>query len=111
MQLKEGATCERLRESHTGTLLQTLIDLNRIGSKTGRLLLDNYDFLRKIERYLRREKNDALSTIEAGREPIRSLAKWMGFADPDNFWEEHCNRMKETRMETEKFIRQNFNLS
>ena len=111
MQLKEGATCERLREPHTGILLQTLIDLNLIGGETGRLLLDNYGFLRKIERYLRREKNDALATIGAGREPIRSLAKWMNFAGPDIFWDEHCARMKETRRETEKFLRRNFNFS
>ncbi len=110
MQLKEGATCERLRRPHTGTLLQTLIDLNLIGGNAGRLLLDNYNFLRKIERYLRREKNDAVSAIGAGREPLRSLAKWLGFSGSNAFWKEHCARMKETRKETEKYLRQHFNL-
>jgi glutamine synthetase adenylyltransferase len=60
-------------------------------------MLDNYDFLKRIEILLRGDANRSGSVMGATSEARAPLARWLGFADEAAFWNAHRTRLAETR--------------
>jgi glutamate-ammonia-ligase adenylyltransferase len=96
LQLRHGATLPALRQTNTRALLEELIAGEVIDRQAGARLGENHEFLRRIERNLRRDTSRPASIIDPG-EQMAVLATWLGFASAEEFWAEHVQRMRETR--------------
>lgn len=96
LQLRHGALMPSLRQTSTRAVLDELIAKRIIGLEAGARLAENHEFLRRIERNLRRDTSRPASIINQG-EPMAALATWLGFAGAEDFWSEHVRRMGETR--------------
>ena len=66
-------------------------------------LLDNFDFLKRIEFALRRDINRAVSVLGADPTDRQALAHWIGFTGEAAFWKEHTDRLRETRAVVQSF--------
>jgi [glutamine synthetase] adenylyltransferase / [glutamine synthetase]-adenylyl-L-tyrosine phosphorylase len=96
LQLRHGTAIPALRKTSTREVLDCLIANAIINRTSGARLADNHEFLRRIERNLRRDTSRPASVIDTG-EPMGTLATWLGFPGPEEFWVEHVRRMGETR--------------
>ncbi|HEY5552301.1 MAG TPA: hypothetical protein VIK52_10460, partial [Opitutaceae bacterium] len=96
LQLRHGAGMPSLRQTNTRELLDELIARGVIDRDSGARLAENHEFLRRIERNLRRDTSRPASIIDMG-EPMSALASWLGFPGAEVFWAEHVRRMTETR--------------
>jgi glutamate-ammonia-ligase adenylyltransferase len=96
LQLRHGAAAPTLRQTNTRALLDELIACRVVDHESGARLADNHEFLRRIERNLRRDTSRPASIIDSG-EKMAVLASWLGFASADEFWTDHVRRMRETR--------------
>ena len=96
-QLRYGPEFPPLRSASTRSALSFLIAEELIPSDRGQVLLENYEFLRRVELYLRRASNRPLSRIDTRRGQERSLPIWLGYQDTERFWEGYTSRMKVNR--------------
>ena len=96
LQLRHGARFPSIRQTNTADALREMIAARLIDPGTGTRLADNHEFLKRIERNIRRDTSRPVSVIEPG-EPMTALAAWLGFSGPGEFWEEHSHRMRDTR--------------
>jgi glutamate-ammonia-ligase adenylyltransferase len=96
LQLRHGTAIPALRKTSTREVIDGLIAKAIIDRSAGVRLADNHEFLRRIERNLRRDTSRPASIIDTG-EPMGALATWLGFPSPEEFWVEHVGRMAETR--------------
>ncbi|MDD2763378.1 MAG: hypothetical protein PHE83_05325 [Opitutaceae bacterium] len=97
LQLRHGHARTELRQPGTRRGLRTLAAVNLVPAETAERLLDNYNFLKRIEILLRGDANKAVSVLAATPEERAPLAFWLGFPDETAFWIEHCRRLTETR--------------
>ena len=105
-QLRYGPKFPLLRSASTRSALSFLIAEQLIPSDRGRVLLENYEFLRRVELYLRRASNRPLSRIDTRRGQERSLPIWLGYQDTERFWKGYASRMKVNRSIYESLIDQ-----
>jgi glutamate-ammonia-ligase adenylyltransferase len=96
LQLRHGTAMPALRKTSTREVLDCLIASGIIDSDSGARLADNHEFLRRIERNLRRDTSRPASIIDTG-ERMGVLAAWLGFSGSEEFWADHVRRMAETR--------------
>ncbi len=93
MQLLHGWKNEALRKSSTRALLAELRD-----SGVTDALMQNYDFLKRIEVAARRDENKPVSILPPpDSEGMEALARWLGFESAAAFWAEYTRRLRETR--------------
>ncbi len=97
LQMRHGHDHAELRHPGTRRGLRTLAASGLIPAGASRQLLENYDFLKRIEILIRRDVNKAVSVLAASPSERLILARWLGFADEETFWIEHCRRLEETR--------------
>jgi glutamate-ammonia-ligase adenylyltransferase len=105
LQLGLGWTDARLRPPGTRDALRALAEGNAIPRDAAARLLENYNFLRRIEFALRRDANRAVSVLPADPADRRPLARWLGFPDEAAFWDEHVRRLRETRAAVRELAR------
>ena len=103
-QLRYGPESPPLRSANTRSALSILIAEELIPRDRGQVLLENYEFLRRVELCLRRASNRPLSRIDTSRGQERSLPIWLGFPETEGFWEGYTNRMKVNREIYESLI-------
>jgi glutamate-ammonia-ligase adenylyltransferase len=96
LQLRHGTAMPALRKTSTREVLDCLIASGIIDSDSGARLAGNHEFLRRIERNLRRDTSRPASIIDTG-ERMGVLAAWLGFSGSEEFWADHVRRMAETR--------------
>ena len=97
LQLRHGHAFPALRHPGTRQGLRALADAGLIPRAAADHLLDNYDFLKRIEILLRGDTNRAVGVLAATPEARTPLARWLGFPDEAAFWSAHCTRLAETR--------------
>jgi [glutamine synthetase] adenylyltransferase / [glutamine synthetase]-adenylyl-L-tyrosine phosphorylase len=97
LQLRHGCARPELRLSATRATLQALAAAGLIPVSDAGTLLDNFDFLRRIEFALRRDANEGVSILPATPAERTPLARWLGFPDESAFWSDHVRRLHETR--------------
>ncbi|MFA5057260.1 MAG: bifunctional [glutamate--ammonia ligase]-adenylyl-L-tyrosine phosphorylase/[glutamate--ammonia-ligase] adenylyltransferase [Opitutaceae bacterium] len=97
LQLRHGHARRELRQPGTRQGLRTLTAVNLVPAETAERLLDNYNFLKRIEILIRGDVNKAVSVLAATPEERTPLSFWMGFPEETAFWAEHCHRLAETR--------------
>jgi glutamate-ammonia-ligase adenylyltransferase len=97
LQLRHGHAFPALRRPGTRQGLRTLAAAGLIPGDAAARLLEDYDFLKRIEILLRGDANRAVSVLAASPEARAPLARWLGFADEAAFWAEYCRRLAETR--------------
>lgn len=97
LQLRHGHAHPRLRQPGTRQVLRELGTLGLVTRDELACLLDNYDFLRRVELMLRRDENHAVSVIPPSGDDQAALARWLGFADEAVFWAEYTARLAKTR--------------
>ena len=103
-QLKHGAEMPPFRSANTRKTLNLMIQEELMDRKSGLQLLENYEFLRKIELYLRRSINRSVSVIDGDTNQLKTLSTWLGFRRHEEFWKEHTSRMRTNRKNYEKLI-------
>lgn len=101
MQLRYCYHHPQLRCPNTRYLLETLDSLGLISKDLCRTLLLFYNYLRNMERCLRRSKNAAVDVLE---KDSHVLAKWLGFKSSDDFWTYYLQGLTHTRATLEKLI-------
>ncbi len=68
-----------------------------VPERTAETLLAHHEHLKAIEFALRRDSNRAETRIPADASAQNALAVWLGARDWSGFWQEHRERMRETR--------------
>jgi glutamate-ammonia-ligase adenylyltransferase len=96
-QLAHAGTDPKLRSPNTRESLRSLARAGLIPHDDAVTLLDNYNFLRKLEFKLRRQDNQPITVIEDDSDLHHSIATWMGFADQPAFWSSLEARMEQNR--------------
>lgn len=107
-QLHYGHDHPALRTPHTREMLAALADEDLVARNDVEALLDHYNFLRRVELYLRRERNAGLTELSADADDKISIAKWLRFASFDAFWHEHCNHLHLSRDLLARLTREHF---
>ncbi len=97
LQMKYGVDNRALRSPNTRNVLRLLTLQGTLEPTIGQRLQENYNFLRKLEFYVRREKNRGIAEIDSDPDQERSIARWLGFSSFETFWEDHCARMQQNR--------------
>jgi len=107
-QLALGSERPSLRSPNTRTVLMELGALNLVEPADMNCLLENYNFLRKIELYLRRDNNESVSQMATGNDQQETLAKWLNFADSSEFLSRYHNQMQKNRQIVSKILQNRF---
>src|SRR5690606_10403178 len=100
-----------LHEPNTRRLLRAIGDLGLMDAERNAALLENFNFLKRVEVLLRRNRNAAVSVIGDSPEEQFTVARWSGFKTRDEFWQVHCRCMTTTRQIVASFLTQQFGLS
>lgn len=104
LQMRHGADHPELRLPGTRRGLRALAAAGLLPPTAAGRLLDNYNFLKRIEILLRRDANKGVSVLGAADDERAAVARWLGFADGERFWAEHCRRLAETRRLVLEFL-------
>ena len=97
LQLRHGPAHPTLRQPGTRPTLKALAAEGILPSVDVTRLLENYEFLKRVEFALRRDANQAVSVLPPDPADRAPLARWLGFATEAEFWAEHLRRMQDTR--------------
>jgi [glutamine synthetase] adenylyltransferase / [glutamine synthetase]-adenylyl-L-tyrosine phosphorylase len=97
LQLRHGHAHPSLRVPGTRGALRALALAGKLPPEAEARLLDNYEFLRRIETALRLDANRSVSLLPTDPADLEALARWVGFPDADRFMAEHLRRIGETR--------------
>lgn len=93
-QLRYRPVYSLLRVTGTRAAFTELASLQLVPAETIQLLLQNYDFLKRVEIAVRRDENRAVSVLP---EELLPLARWLGFPSVDAFWVDHERMLRLTR--------------
>ena len=104
LQMAKGGKISELRTTRTREVLEAAAARELFDEIGGRRLIENYDFLRRIELYLRRASNSPVTEIQFDEKQEHPVGKWLGFESFATFWDEHAGRMKENRMGFENWF-------
>ncbi len=96
-QIQCGVHSPALRSPNTRTVLQALPACRLADSSDVESLVENYNFLRRLEHFLRRDLNRPVTVIPADPFDREHLADWLGFDDYEAFSREHNRRLHHTR--------------
>lgn len=96
-QLRHGHRHPELRVNSTRAAMLAAREADLLSEEDYQSLSGNYEFLRRLELFLRRDAAQAIHLITDDPDEHVCLAKWMDFADCDAFWREHASRMQQTR--------------
>lgn len=88
--LRPRPTPPELRASSTRAGLVAALKLKQTPEAVGQELLQNYDFLKRIEVAVRRDENRAVSVLPGD---LAALAHWLSFPSAEAFFAEHRRRM------------------
>ena len=102
MQLRYCNQYPELKNPNTRHILESLDSLGLVSKDLCQSLLLFYNFLRNMERCLRRSKNAAVDVLE---KESQVLAKWLGFETSDDFWAHYHKGLTQTRTTVEKLIK------
>lgn len=94
LQLREGRGHPTIRGTNTRRTLVALGQAGLLPPATVQNLLRHYNFLRRLELYLRREAHDGVAELQEADLP--RIAKWLGLPSPEAFWEEYTHRLAHT---------------
>jgi len=86
-----------LRSPNTRRTLAALRDNGLLERSDADNLIDNYNFLRRLEYNLRRDDNTGITVLADEEMGRNSLAKWLQFDTFKSFWKECLDRMQATR--------------
>ncbi len=87
-QLLYGYHNEQLRITETRKILIELIASNLINEQDGTILIKNYNILRKVECYLRRNTNSSVTNISNNMDEIKTISIWLGYENSIDFEEQ-----------------------
>lgn len=83
MQLLHGGRIPQLRDRSTQRALQRLAEVKLLPAEEAEALLDAYRFLRRVENRLQMEEEHQVHRVPQRPEPLRRLARAMGFLGED----------------------------
>lgn len=109
LQLAQGKDRPELRTPSTRTVLQNACGKASEGSSIIASLLTHYEYLRRIELYLRRYDYSQQSSLPEDSDGIRALALWLG--EEGSFLERHVTEMKKCRKEVTEFLEVHLEIS
>lgn len=97
MQMRHGHSDPALRVQGTRAALRALAARGRLAGDLADPLLDNYEFLRRLETALRLDSNRSVTSLPSDPDDCQALARWLGFDSFERFLAEHLRRLRETR--------------
>jgi len=97
MQMRHAAKEAGLRTPNTREAIEALGQAKVLGDSQQQSLLAGYEFLRRVESALRRVDNKPVSALPADANEQAALAKRMGIANREAFWNEYQERRNITR--------------
>jgi glutamate-ammonia-ligase adenylyltransferase len=100
LQLRHGALAPPALR--TGNTRQGLLELARLGhipERTAEILLKNYEFIKRVEMALRQDANRPITVLPHDQ---TTLARWLGFPSPIEFWQVFTAAMAAIRSEVER---------
>jgi glutamate-ammonia-ligase adenylyltransferase len=89
LQMRHGAKRVELRTPNTREAVEALGEAGLLTAAQRASLRDGYDCLRRVESALRRMENKSVSALPAAAQEQAALAKRLGFANRDAFWNEY----------------------
>jgi glutamate-ammonia-ligase adenylyltransferase len=110
LQLRHGHRHSELRQPNTRRLLRDIGRLGLMAPGPNATLIQNFDFLKRVEVLLRRNRNAAVSVIGDSPEEQSALARWSGFPDRPSFWAAHHQCMTSTREVVAEHLAREFNI-
>lgn len=110
LQLRHGHRYPELRQPNTRRLLRDIGCLGLMAAEPYAILIQNFDFLKRVEVLLRRNRNTAVSVIGPSPEEQYTLARWSGFPDRESFWSAHLHCMATTRATVAEHLVREFNI-
>lgn len=111
LQLRHGHHHPELREPNTRRLLRAIGRLHLMDPDQNGALMEAFDFLKRVEVLLRRNKNSNVSVIGESPDDQSALARWSGFKDRRLFWDEHQRHMASVRRIVGDFLAREFHLN
>jgi glutamate-ammonia-ligase adenylyltransferase len=96
-QMRHGHLDPALRVQGTRAALRALAGRGLLAGAPAGRLLDNYEFLRRIETALRLDSNRAAISLPTEPDDCKALAVWLGFGSFELLMAEHSRRLAETR--------------
>ncbi len=93
-QLLHGAEHPGIREPNTRKALRRLCETEILNETDHDTVRTQYDFLRTLEQYLRRDRNRPVTEIGTDPDEHVCIAKWLDFPDYEAFWEHHKSGMR-----------------
>jgi glutamine synthetase adenylyltransferase len=93
-QMLHGPGRPLLRVPSTRRLLRELLNMQGASGDELARLLENYNFVKRIEMLVRRDTGEPRTALPAD---CSKVARWIGFPDTEGFMTEHRARLRETR--------------
>ncbi len=97
LQLHYGWRFENLRTENTLTALKELKLSGILTAKEYQILLSAYSFYRQIELALRIIHDTPVCVIKRGSQPVRALARRLGYTDEEDFMEYYLEKRETVR--------------
>ncbi len=104
LQLRHGGEVAGLDSQNTREAAHVLHQAGLLTSRQHSRLMDNYEFLRRVEFRLRREHNSPVNEIADDFDLGHSISHWMSFPDIAALLEELGRRMAENRTMFETLV-------
>jgi glutamate-ammonia-ligase adenylyltransferase len=101
MQLLHGPQHPRLRTPSTREGLRHLVEEGVMAQTDGRILGENYVFLKRLELAVRRDDFRPISILP---QDLRVLARWLGVSSPEQLMADHQARLSATRKSVLKLL-------
>jgi [glutamine synthetase] adenylyltransferase / [glutamine synthetase]-adenylyl-L-tyrosine phosphorylase len=101
-QLRQGHGHPDLRVPGTRGALRALAAAALVPKADAGRLLENLEFLRRLETALRLDSNRSASALPSDPSDCHTLARWLGFEGTEPFMAEHLLRLRQTRKIYEK---------
>ncbi|MSR64871.1 MAG: bifunctional [glutamate--ammonia ligase]-adenylyl-L-tyrosine phosphorylase/[glutamate--ammonia-ligase] adenylyltransferase [Verrucomicrobiae bacterium] len=105
LQMRHGAKHIEIRTPNTREAIEALGRTKLLNEDQSKVLIDGYDFLRRTESALRRIENKSVSKLPSDLAEQSALAKRMGIADRETFWNEHQLNRKMIRQTYEDLMK------
>lgn len=98
LQLKHGAKTPSVRTPNTQKGWRELSATGLVQRDVAAQILENHSYLKRLEWFLRRDRNQSVTILPEDPSEQEALAVWLGAPDWDRFWKEHLDRMQNTRI-------------
>jgi glutamate-ammonia-ligase adenylyltransferase len=97
LQMKHGSNTPSIRTANTHDGWRELSASGLVQGDVAALILENHSYLKRLEWFLRRDKNQSVTILPEDPPEQEALAVWLGAPNWTTFWKEHLDRMGKTR--------------